>query len=660
MFPSSFRLPRGFAKRSGRPLVVLATAWLGANAITASAAVAPAEQWLPAETAAYVTVSSASTARLEARRQAPLSLWSDPAFRPFRARFEAQLEARLLGPLSAVTGLPVGGLLALAEGQFTVALLPPTPRNASTDPLEPLLLLDAGAGAPELARLLAAARTPAAPAAAGTARPEITESRWREVPVVTFSVPGDRLDAVFEGAFPRHEPTRPEPRATPVLPFRIHTAQLGSVLVAGTQSNRVAEVLARLSTPAPASAPSAAGAPFAAESARFTNTLVHGWLDGPALLRHLTNHPPSLFAGLARAGIGLPRAVDALGLNQLRSASFTTRAGPGGWANEFHLAIPARARKGLFAFLQVLPLDAAPPPWVDAEVVSFRRVRLPGPGAWAALERFLRDLDPAFLGVLQLFTGYAGKTEDPNFDFQRGLIDRLGDDWMVLSARPANNRAAGEMLLHASPAAPALHGALRSVTAPGFLATFLPPDAPSPVREDQDLPGGRLTSLALTNAPWTETGAEQLHIGARTNLVLLSHGPALPAAFLTPAQLLPARSPLAALPALVDALPQVGGTGGGWFEYGSERQAVLDALRTITESDEPLRDVLRWAAISDTATRVLAGLGSWMDFALLPPAPQVARHFHIRVQGGQAGPEGLRLTTFRPRSPDPIPPPTPP
>src|SRR5262245_27331902 len=88
------------------------------------AAAPPAERWLPAETLGYLTIPSVAASRSAWSNQPPAAFWRDPAMQPFRRRFTENMEAELLAPLAALTGLHADRLLDHAEGQVTLVFLP--------------------------------------------------------------------------------------------------------------------------------------------------------------------------------------------------------------------------------------------------------------------------------------------------------------------------------------------------------------------------------------------------------------------------------------------------------------------------------------------------------------------------------------------------------
>lgn len=610
----------------------------------------PAETWLPAETTAFLSVPDMARARALTALQGPGLLWKDPAMAPLRARFEENLRARLWDPLQAASGLAPGDILALAEGQFTLAAIR-SPGKPATH--QAILLLDAGAQAADLDALLSRTLQPSTPAL--PVRP------WHlgGSPAWSIVLEGRRLEAILEAAFPSPAPAPPSaPAPAPVV---LHLARSRTLLLATTASTNVlAEALARLtpssgtnSPPLPNRYPA-----LARESRHWSNTLAQAWIAAAPALEALTESTLTQGTDSLLGPIRTDRLLAALGLKEVQAVSAALRADPSGWSTELRLVIPEGARRGLFGIVAPIAADASPPAWVGSDALSFRRLRIPGPAAWAALERTLLKIDPAVLGVLQLFTQYAGRTEDADFSFDRDLVGRLGDDWMAVSY-PADNPDALDqaMLVHGSTNAAPLSHAFGLVASPTYLATFTPPGTPAPARSERTVSGFPVLTIGLPKLPWQDSLPQEVHLAARDRWVALAGSMDVMKTLLAP---IPTRTPLASVPAFQDALHRVGGGGHGWLAYRLERETARYFLERVRTRPATLQSALEWAAFSDFSTRLAAGLVSWVDPGLIPGFDRIARYFDFSVEGGRVDPEALTLTTFRPAPARPVAPPMPP
>ena len=616
--------------------------WIGlilsVCAASSPATTPPVEVWAPAQTLGYLTIPDASLARAEAARHGPATLWADPAMGPLRARFEERLEKRLLEPLRQVSGFHVGNLLTLAEGQITLVILDDPQRVAAGLSPEPVLVVDVGRRTNELAALFNAARNQ--PATNPAAIPTIV--RIHDVDFLHVRIPGTGLDRVLDEAFPHVE----HPGAAPIPnspPADVFAGISGTCLVAFTTTNVIDGVLGRLSGSlarelrAPAFT---AGAPGGAR------TLMRAWVSGPACVARLTGPGGPHVAGSVFGGFSPDRLATALGLKQVEAATFGIHSVAEGWLTEFRIAVPANSRRGLFKLLQPLAADASPPPWVPADILSFVRYRLAGPAAWINLQRVLQDIDPALLGVVQLLTEYAGRTEDVDFNFDRGLMAQLGNDWIATSRQVADTNVFGAgLIVHATTNAAVVHHALTLVASPAYLATFLPPDAPPPPRRQKSMAGGLVVSVGLPPFPWQDGTQHMLHLARRDDLVGMAGSERTIETFLTVTN---APSPLASAEAFTNALARAGGAQGGWVAYTHERETARHAFDLLGRSQGTLEESLRWTTFSDITTRAAAALLTWVPIDLLPAFDRVAEHFRFRVESGRALPDGLVLTTFRP------------
>lgn len=598
----------------------------------------PAERWLPTNTVAFVTAPDAGKLRAAWESQAPGRLWADPAMDGFRAHTVGAAEQGFWEPLSKLTGLQLARLPSLAEGQVTLALVEESDLGDGAGvtgaglPWRQVLLLDAGKRSEELAAWLAG-RDPKVPGS------QISISG---IDFLHLRLPSESVDAVMRKILPEIEPE--SERALPPAAFHsLFVGRKDSTLLASTSSNALVRILDVLAE----SPPTAAAAPQPSDPTPDPRVL-HGTLVVPPFLRSLSVSPLAL-GGLAGpdSGPSVAGIAAAFGLNQLRSLSLAIRSGAEGWHADLQLAMPASSRKGIFGMFSLVAADSTPPPSIPAEAETFVRARFAGKTAWNLFEGSVREVDSAFLGVLQLFTGYAGKTEDADFDFQKGLIDLLGNDWMHATLPTGNRGDSASLALIGSPNAADLFKAFRLVAAPTYLATFFPPGAPNPKRTDRLLEGRPITSIALPPMPWTDgsNGAVHVHFTHQDSHVGFSSDAGVIESLVSS----PTRKPLAERPGLREAILQAGGGGNGYLAYTDERRTAAKFFRAFSRSSHALTERLPWIALSPTALRFVAGVESWIDPAQVPPFEQVAAHFGDRITSGKTTREGFEWTTFRPR-----------
>ncbi|MCK6499470.1 MAG: hypothetical protein L6Q38_08340, partial [Nitrospira sp.] len=330
----------------------------------------------------------------------PLRLWHDPAMKAFRARFATESRRRFLDPLRQVTGIDGSSLVDLTSGRLTLAWLPNTgaPGDASRSTSAFLLLLDLGANTNAFDRLTRAfaddaiARAPAS---------TVTTSVVRDVTFLSRRIRASDWQAVFDQAFPSPADTPRSTNSSQASTELVHFGRIGSLGVATTLRSDLGPVVDRLrQPPAPA-----------ADRSRSTgrDLLFEGTVERAGLERLMHLPAAETTADLSTLS-PLNRLKVALGLSGLQRARISADAWTNGWALDVALDVPKPLRRGLLALLDPQPLDAGPPPFIPSNTLQFTRVRLSASNAWSQLERTLGDIDPAVLGVFQLFTGYAGRT----------------------------------------------------------------------------------------------------------------------------------------------------------------------------------------------------------------------------------------------------------
>ncbi|MBL9138124.1 MAG: hypothetical protein JNK85_19810 [Verrucomicrobiales bacterium] len=554
--------------------------------------------------------------------------------KPFRARFAAESRRRFTTPLEQVTGVNWPALIDLTAGRLTLAWLPNP--GASPKVLTPdsalLLVLDLEANTNAFDRLVASLATPdSGPLAADS----VATSVVRGVTFLSRRLHGPSWNAVFDKAFPWPPDATPTTNAPDAAPKFLHLGRVGSWGVATTWQSDLGPIIDRLRQVPPAA--TAVG-----------DILWEATVERAGLERLMHLPTPAAAADLASLP-ALNRLKVALGLAGIQRARFSAETLTNGWALNLAFDIPKTQRRGLFALLHPLPMDAAPPAFIPSNTLRFARLRLSGTNAWDHLERMLGDIDPAVLGVFQLFTGYAGRTEDADFDFQARVVNLLGDDWMVASGGVLASGAAPSnlppgILLLGSPRASELAAGLRTVASPSFLATFFPPDTPEPSRANLEVQGQTVTTVTLPPIPWLDGRTGVLSIASSKGYCGVATDAAWTEAFLAP------QGKSASLNDREDfrrAFISAGGPATGLTLYHDEQAAAREFFGAARRSPALLDDLLRWVAFSDTATRLVSGIGAWFDVAALPSFESVAHHFGPCVQCGRVDETGFVLRAVR-------------
>ena len=166
---------------------------------------------------------------------------------------------------------------------------------------------------------------------------------------------------------------------------------------------------------------------FAADKlAQFRDApLYYGWLNAKTffnVLAHIPPPEPNPDAPSPMPPFPWNKVLGASGLTGLKSASFSYRESHDGSQLNFYFAVPESERQGIFKMMAAAPKDANPPAFVPADAVKFWRWRVDGQKDWAALEKMLSDISPAWLNSLNAAISMANASaqqKDPSFDFAK-------------------------------------------------------------------------------------------------------------------------------------------------------------------------------------------------------------------------------------------------
>ena len=601
------------------------------------AAIAPAENLLPADTLAFFSVPDTAALRAASKTSPQMMFWNDPAMKPFHDKFMAKFNARFIAPLETDLGLKAGDFLSLPQGQFTIAVTANGSNGHDDVPPGYLLLLDAKGKSALLATNLAKLTT--------KWRADGRTLRQQTIHGLDFTVvPLASND--FSGILPQRTPVSEigrEPK--PAKPGAIYFTQYQSLLVAGNSAKAVEAVAAHLTG---GSAPAIADdANFAADRiSQFHNSpLYYGWFNGSKFFGMLATVPdddadsdaPSFMPRMNTAKI-----LAAAGLDKLKSASFAVREQPDGSTVTMHLSAPESARTGLLKILAIAPKEAGIPAFVPASATKFTRIRLDGRQTWADLQKMIANISPQYLASLNAVIDMANtlaQQKDPGFDLRTALFNNLGDDIISYEKPPAGDSLADESsppalyLIAVNNADQAINGikTLMSLTAPQA-------GAPAP----RDYRGHKIYSIAqrTRRIPGADPApSSYLYLSSSSGYVAISKDVGILEEFLRSSE--GSVKPLRESPGIAEAAAQIGGTGGGLFSYENQRETMRAAFK-----------LLKASASGDGSMRMLPPLfRDWTDFSLLPAYDTVAKYFYLSVFNGSANAGGLSLKIFTPRPP---------
>jgi hypothetical protein len=601
------------------------------------AAIAPAENLLPADTLAFFTVPDTAAFRAACKTSPQMLCWNDPAMKPFHDKFMARFNGKFIAPFERDLGMKAADFLDLPQGQFTFAVTV-NGSNGHDDVPEGLLLLVDTKGKSDALKTNLAALTKKWTDAGRALRTE-------KIHGLAFTVvPLSSND--FSGILPKRAPVQElgkEPK--PDQPGEIYFTQFESLLVAGNSPLAVEGVAAHLTgggTPAIAD-----DATFAADKlAQFRDAPVYyGWFNARLLFSQMLAAPDD--DSDADAPAAFPRLnaktlIAPTGLDRLKSASFAVRETRDGFAMTLHLTVPEASRAGLIKILALPPKDAGIPAFVPADAVKFTRVRLDGKLAWAELQKMVAAISPqGMTGVdsaINLANSFA-QQKDPGFDLRTALFGNLGDD-LISYQKPASGDSLTAL---ANP--PTLY--LVGVANPDQVIAAFKTLAAMGVAQDaktepREFLGRKIHTLALRNGTDPATGTVRtspLYLCASGGYVAISATAAVLEEYLRSTE--NQAKPLRENAGLAEAAQRLGGTGGGLFGFENQRETMRVTFKAFKNP----------AGASSVMKLFPAAFRDWADFSLLPDYAQVQKYFYLSVYAGKADDAGLTLNVFSPRPP---------
>ena len=624
-------------RRLSNGIAAIAAIAFLAHVAPVRAAIAPAENLLPADTLAFFTVPDCTALRTIAKTSPQMMLWNDAAMKPFHDKFMARWNERFIGPLERDLGVKAADFLDLPQGQFTLAVTVNGSNGHDDVPPGLLLLLDAKGNGSLLKTNLAVLVKKWN--AAGRAL------RTEKINGLAFTVvPLNSND--FSGILPKKTPVSEigkEP--APDKPGEIYFTQFESLLVAGNSPKAVEGVAAHLTG---GSVPAiAADAIFAADKpAQFRDApLYYGWFNGNRLFTMLAQAPedtgddatPSLMPKISPT-----KTISATGLGSLKSASFALRENHDGSALTLHVTAPEAQRQGLLKILAIAAKDASAPAFVPAGVAKYSRLRLDGKQTWAEVTKMFAALSPQGLALLNGAIDTANtfaQQKNPGFDLRTALFGNLGDDLISYQKSPAGDS------LEALASPPTLFllavaNPDQTIEAVKTLAAMASPQTAAP--EPREFLGHKIYTIALRptrNAATGKTKANSFYVSASGGYLAMSGDTAILEEYLRSAD--GQVKPLGETPGLADAAQHVGGAGGGLFGYQNTRETMRSTFKLLKNSAE-----------ADKAMKMFPpAFREWADFTLLPEFDTVAKYFYLSVFAGNANADGLTMKIFTPRPP---------
>ena len=617
---------------------------------SAGGAVASPEKLLPDDTLVVVTAPDFGKLRADFKKTPQNQFWHDPSMKSFTERFMSKWTEEVVKPLERDLGIKLGDLANLAQGQVTLGLR--QLGGQASDEGGVVLLVDTKDKADQLKQTLADFRKKWVETGKTVRTEKVHDAEFAVLSLSSNDVP-KTLRKFFSSSPPSQEAGNDSQAAKSADKTEWVFGQVQSLLIVGDSIKAVEPTVARL-TGGSVPALGELGAFQADQMARFRDASVYSWINAKGLMGIFSrkmaetkdkSESPNPF------DLNPEKVVAALGLSTLKTFCLSFRASDQGSQLEAFAGVPESSRQGLFKILTGEPKDCNPPSFVPAEAVKFRRWRLDGQKAWAALEKMVSDISPQMLNGINFLietANTAAKEKDAGFDIRKNLIGNLGDDIVSYQKTPrgetlAQLKAPPSILLIGSPNPDRFAIALKNVL--GFMS-----QQAGITPEERDFLGRKVYSVPLRSIglpiPATSGIPMTLSFAASGGYVALSTDVATLEEYLRTSET--QGKALKEISGLSEAAQKVLGPGSTLFGY--ENQA--ETLRTWFE-------MLRKDSGAATNATAAAGalvpgakdLKDWVDFSLLPPFEKVSKYFYFSVYGGSSSADGLAFKVFAPVPP---------
>lgn len=626
---------RSRSPRQMNPILRSAALLSAVTCLVLRADLVPAENLLPEDTLAALSIPDATIARAQFNASNFGRLWADPAMGAFRTNFETGFRKKFADALEKESGLDVLTLANLAHGQATLALLRggwvPGAAGEGGGP-EWLLTFDSKDRSPKLTETLDAARKKLA----SNTNAAVKSFKVHDIEFTSVTV---ELRSEEAGAGSPRKSAKKKDEDDEDLEeedFRIEFAfgQAGTAFVAATSPGALSNVVSRILSTNTLPGLGAKSSFAKHQAAVFKPAAAWLYADIGAFYEQLSPGLGSVFGMLSMLGAEPSKVIPATGLGSLKTLAAGVRNTPEGLVSDLVIDAPAGERAGLVKVFETLPVESGVPEGIPASATSFQRWRIDGKAAWKALDDALKRISPQISGLAQLTLESAGQVFDSNFNLQRDLSGNLGDDFISYTT-PSTGTNLAQL---GSPAKVQLIGSpnpARLVAGWKALEALMHMQAGALSFSERTGPGGQKVLVSKVATKGGERPAFQLTTTSNY-VVIASEETALDAFLQT------ATNGLAALPGLSDAATHAGGTTNGMFgfsNYSEDMRPTWEALRTARSLDTLVPS-------GATSLEAIQAVETWADFKLLPPFEQVARYWTVGALSGGSTPEGFRFRWF--------------
>ncbi len=621
-------------------------------ALNVKAQTPPPEKLLPSDTLVLLTIPDLDKARAEIKSNPASQLYSDPAMQPFLKKVMAKWNSDIIAPLEREMGIKFADYLALAKGQFTIAVV----RDGweGQDDKEPalILLIDSKDKGSDLESKLTELRK----RWTDTGKQVKTE-KIRDVDFHTVILPPGEMDKILTNAFPsKKEKDEDETAAEPKKaqkPTEITIGRSGSLFLMGNSKRVFEKVLIKQSG---GSLPSLDEVPNyqGAHNAMFRDAMFYAWVNTQSFYDILIKSimadqkPPS-----AEDAMPMPapdKIMEALGLRGVKTVALSGQLTGEGSSIQMHLGVPQDQRKGIFQILIPEAKDSSPPAFVSADVTKFMRWRLNGQKLWTTVESTLNSISPQMGGLLQMTLGAAGKDKDPNFDLKKQLIGNLGDDIISYEKAPTGTgieqlASPPSIVLVGSPNAEQLASAIK--TGSSFLVS--PTAGGAGDKGEREFLGKKIYTLPMpsTVSPDGKRPVERaLHYVASGGYVAFSTEASMVEEYVRSAQ--GGGRPLKETAGLAEAAQKVGGMSSGLLIYENQAATAKVMITALRKNPEMFDVLFSGGMVNEEGKKRRA---EWFDFALLPEFSAIEKYFHFSVGGFVVNEQGMNYKFYSPTPP---------
>ncbi|MGZ8939066.1 MAG: hypothetical protein ACXW32_07635 [Limisphaerales bacterium] len=627
---------------------ITAALWLSLP--PALAQVPPAEQLLPDDTIAILSVPDWTKLTANYNQAAWGQLWVDPAMKPFRDNFNSNFQSDFIQPLEKELGVKLADYQQLLQGQITLAATPP--KEGTTDLVSLMVLIDTKDKSELLTTKLAELKKKWTEAGK-----ELKTEKIRDIEFNSISFSSKDVQALFKKAFPsadEAEAEEPDEDAAPEEKQQFRIGQYKSLLIIGENPSAIEKLLARQT--GGLVAPLGEKAEYQkSHNLLFRESLGHVWLNVKPIYEKVLQMaskeqeaPPTGMPALQPDKI-----LPALGFSSIDSISARLGGSADGSVIEFMLGAPEGRREGIFKLLTIEKKDAAPPGFVPADVTKFQRTRVDSQKAWATLESIVSKIDPSMAGLLQLMLSSAGKDKDPNFDLKKNLIGNLGDDFIQYEKAPKTAKldqiqSPPSLTLIGSPDPAALLDALRMIT------SLLPPPLSTAPLKEREFLGKKIYTLSLAAAPQVldeETedappGAppaattQSFSFTSSAGYLALSNDDSLLEEYLRSGESPP--KPLRSVTGFAEAAQKAGGMENGFFSYENQVETLRITMDMLKNNPDALSQ-LPFLGGGEEDEEGGSAFNRLFNIKLLPSFDRISKYFGIAVASAGTTPEGLHV-----------------